>query len=78
MKKGMSVLLENNVSYNLVDSVTYSNEKFYAAVNDNSEELFFFKQVNNGEEESLEPINAEEYPEVIDALLQHIQNTFNE
>ncbi len=77
MKKGMCVTLDNNVSYNLVDSVTYSNEKFFAATNDESDELFFFKHVIDNQEEFLEPIDSEDYPEVIDALLQHIQNTFN-
>ena len=77
MKKGMCVTLQDNVEYNLVDSVTYANEKFFAATNDNTEELYFFKQVSDSQNDLLEPINTDEYPEVVDALLQHIQNTFN-
>ena len=31
MKKGQNVTLENGLSFNLVDSVTYEGEKYFAA-----------------------------------------------
>ena len=77
MKKGMCVTLDNGQEYNLVDSVTYNDEKFFAAVTDDSDELFFFKE-NLTDGESLENISEADYPEVIDALIGHIKNTYSE
>ena len=78
MKKGMCVTLDNNVEYNLIDSVTYNEEKFFAATCDLNDEIYFFKQIVDNNEEFLEPLDSGMYPQVIDALLQHIQNTFKE
>lgn len=78
MKKGMTVTLDNDLSFNLVDSVTYSGEKFFAAVadDDSDDNLYFFKVVKNGEEESLQLIDQDDNQKVIEALIQHMDNTF--
>lgn len=78
MKKGMTITLDNDLSFNLVDSVTYSGEKFFAAVadDDGDDNLYFFKVVKNGDEESLQLIDQDDNQKVIDALMQHMDSTF--
>lgn len=78
MKKGMTVELENGLRFTLADSVTYNNEKYFAAVSDDEtdEQLYFFKLISNDEEETLELIDLENNENVINALIEHIKNTF--
>ena len=60
MKKGMTVLLDSGISYILVDSVSYAGDKYFAATN----------------VDSLELIDQNDNEKVINALIQHMQNTF--
>lgn len=78
MKKGMNVTLENDLSFNLVDSVTYAGDKYFAAIADdeNDENLYFFKVVKENDEESLELIDEKDNSKVINALIQHMNSTF--
>ena len=78
MKKGKTVVLDNGLSFNLVDSVTYAGEKYFAATSDDEtdEYLYFFKVVKDGENESLELIDEEDNSKVIEALIQHMKETF--
>lgn len=78
MKKGMTVEIDNGLKFNLVDSVTYAGEKYFAATADdeNDDTLYFFKLIVENNEESLELLDSEESEKVIDALSQHISNTF--
>lgn len=78
MKKGMNVTLENDLSFNLVDSVTYAGDKYFAAIADdeNDENLYFFKVVKENNEESLELIDEKDNSKVINALIQHMNSTF--
>lgn len=78
MKKGMTVVLDNNDSYILVDSVTYSGDKYFASVkkDDSDKDLYFFKLIKENDEEKLELLDSNEYANVIEALTQHIKNTF--
>ena len=78
MKKGMTVEIDNGLKFNLVDSVTYAGEKYFAATADdeNDDTLYFFKLIVENNEESLELLDSEENEKVIDALSQHISNTF--
>ena len=77
MKKGMTVVLEGN-NYVLVDSVTYSGEKYFASVseNDNDNTIYFFKLIIGENGESLELIDQNTNEKVVEALLQHIDRTF--
>lgn len=78
MKKGMTVVLENNLIFNLVDSVTYSGEKYFAATSDSTDDdnLYFFKVVKNDDIESLELIDESDNEKVINALIEHMRQTF--
>lgn len=78
MKKGMTVVLDNGMSFILVDSVTYSGEKYFAATKaDNKDsELYFFKVNKNESGDMLELINSDDNSKVIEALTQHMRNTF--
>ena len=78
MKKGNSVVLENGLAFNLVDSVVYQDNKYFAATSDddNDETLYIFKVVDKDGEDALELIDESENSKVIDALIQHIKNTF--
>lgn len=76
MKKGMCVTLDDGSKIVLVDSVSHNGEKFFAAVPDgDSEELFFYKQTEDGE--GLIEITEEENNDVIEALQNHIISTFD-
>ena len=78
MKKGMCVTLSDGKEYNLVDSVSHNGDKFFAAVSneENDETIYFFKGIVEGDEEFLEPINEDDYSEVINALKNHMSSTF--
>lgn len=78
MKKGMTVVLDNGMSFILVDSVTYSGDKYFAAtkVEDSDSELYFFKVNKNESGDMLELINSDDNSKVIEALTQHMRNTF--
>ena len=78
MKKGMTVVLANGMSFILVDSVTYSGEKYFAATksDNNDSELYFFKVNKNESGDMLELINSDDNSKVIEALTQHMRNTF--
>ena len=78
MKKGMTISLDNGASYVLVDSVTYAGNKYFAATNedDSDENLYFFKVEKTDEEEYLELIDRNDNQKVIDALIQHMKQTF--
>lgn len=78
MKKGMTVVLDNGMSFILVDSVTYSGEKYFAATkaDNNDSELYFFKVNKNESGDMLELINSDDNSKVIEALTQHMRNTF--
>lgn len=78
MKKGKNVVLDNGLSFNLVDSVTYAGDKYFAAVSDDEQDdyLYFFKVVKDGESESLELIDETDNQKVIEALIQHMKDTF--
>jgi len=80
MKKGMCVTLEDNKEYVLVDNVVYDGEKFFAAVlnDDDVTDMEFFKEVITEDGEYLENISRDNYPHIIDALLRHIADTFND
>ena len=79
MKKGMCVTLADNTEYVLVDNVLYDGEKFFAALEANKEdaELEFFKEVITDDGEYLETISELEYGHIIEALLQHMVDTFS-
>lgn len=75
MKKGMLVKLEDGKEIILIDSVTHKDNKFFAATpNDDSiEDLNFYRVLYDDKgSEYLEEINYNDYPEVIDALVNHI------
>ncbi|MBR5662912.1 MAG: DUF1292 domain-containing protein [Bacilli bacterium] len=79
MKKGQNVTLENGLSFNLVDSVTYEGVKYFAASSDDDTDdtLYFFKVINTDDGiDTLELIEYEKNEKVIDALIQHMQSTF--
>ena len=78
MKKGMTVTLENDLTFILVDSVVYAGEKYFAATaqEDEDDSLYFFHLVNEDDGESLELIDSEDNPKVINALTQHMSETF--
>lgn len=78
MKKGMTVSLDNGASYVLVDSVTYSGDKYFAATNvdANDDNLYFFKLDKADENGCLELIDQNDNQKVIDALIQHMKQTF--
>ena len=75
MKKGMLVKLDNGKEVVLVDSVTYKENKFFAATtndDDVADVLFYRVLYDDVGAEYLEEINHDDYPDVIDALLNHI------
>ena len=80
MKKGMCVTLEDNKEYILVDNVVYDGEKFFAAILNDDEvtDMEFFKEVITEDGQYLENINRDNYPHIIDALVHHIADTFND
>ena len=76
MKKGMKITLEDGTNIVLVDSVSHNGEKFFAAVpEEDSDELFFYKQTEDGE--GLIEITEKENEDVINALQNHIIATFD-
>ena len=74
----MTVTLENDLKFNLVDSVNYEGSKYFAAtsVDEDDDNLYFFKYVNEDNDESLQLLKYGENTKVIEALIQHIENTF--
>ena len=78
MKKGNTVTFENGLTFYLVDSVSYSGEKYFAATSDDDsdETIYFFKYINDEDGESLELIDRDDNEKVIDALIEHMRNTF--
>ena len=78
MKKGMTVLLDSGISYILDDSVSYAGDKYFAATNvdEADDNLYFFKLIKTGGDDSLELIDQNDNEKVINALIQHMQNTF--
>lgn len=77
MKKGMTVVLDNK-NYILVDSVTYSGEKYFASVSEDQSDnsIYFFKLISGENGDSLELIDETTNEKVVNALLQHIEVTF--
>lgn len=79
IKKGMVVSLSDGKEYVLVDSVTYSNNKYFAAVlNDNSvDNIYYFKlSVNKNNENELITVSEDTDSKVIEALNNHMMQTF--
>lgn len=78
MKKGMTVTVENDLSFILVDSVTYAGDKYFAAtaVDETDDCLYFFKLNKSDNGESLELIDQNTNQKVVDALIQHMKETF--
>ena len=77
MKKGMTVVLDGN-NYILVDSVTYSGEKYFASVSESETDntIYFFKLIPGENGDSLELVDQNVNAKVVEALLQHIDGTF--
>ena len=78
MKKGMCVTLEDNISYVLVDSVIYKDEKFFVGAATETDDVKYFKAVIIDGDDALEEIDENSYPEVIEALSNHVLSTFTE
>ena len=81
MKKGMCVTLEDGNNYALIDSVSYEDKKYFAAVlndDDTSNELFFFKLVSEDEEEYLEPVSVATDEVIVNALINHMAEKYKE
>ena len=75
MKKGMLVKLDNGKEIILVDSVSHKDNKFFAATpnDENIPDVLFYRVLYDDEgAEYLEEINHDDYPDVIDALVNHI------
>ena len=78
MKKGMKVTLDNGKSFILVDSLSYENNKYFAAVSEdeNNKALYFF--IGNSESNVLTFIDESTNEKVISALRNHISTTFKQ